>query len=552
MRSGPATTKMSLLRVNPSRGAAILLTTLLLTLPGCKPRATPRVEGQPKILNLGNGAEPQDLDPQAVTGVPEHKILISLFEGLVTENPHDLSPEPGVAESWEISPDQLNYTFHLRAGLQWSNGDPLTAHDFIKSYRRILTPEFGSEYAYLLWYVVGAEDFNKGKIKDFAQVGFKAPDDRTLQVTLNSPTPWLLRLIASHYTWMPVPTQVIEQHGPLYQRRTNWTRAGNHVGNGPYLLKEWRPNQKIVVVRNPRYWDARTVKLDELHFYPTDDLSTEERMFRTGQLHTTYDLPAAKIDVYHRNYPESLRIDPYLGVYFYRCNVTRPPLNDKRVRRALALAIDRDSLVKSVVRGNQEPSYAISYPGTAGYFPRARLRGDLAEARRLLTEAGYPGGKGLPTIELLYNTQDNHRAIAEAIQQMWRENLGAEITLRNEEWKVYLDAEHTQNFTLSRGGWIADYIDPDVFLSIWVTGNTNNNTLWSNAEYDRLYQKSLLAPDQATRYEIYQRMDEILLEEMPVIPLYNYKKIYALSPKVKGWYPTLLDNHPYKYVDLEE
>lgn len=524
----------------------------LLSLTGCGPKPAKTTGTKPKILHLGNGAEPQDLDPQTVTGMPEHKLLTALFEGLVSEDPKDLHPEPGLASSWDISPDHLVYTFHLRPGLRWSNGDPLNAHDFIRSYQRILSPELASEYSYLLWYVVGAEEFNKGQLKDFSQVGFKAVDDLTLQITLKNPTPWLLQLMASHYTWKPVPTQVIEKFGPINRSRTNWTRAGNHVGSGPYMLKEWLPQQKIIVVRNPHYWDAQTVKVDEIHFYPTEDLNTEERMFRTGQLHMTYELPSAKIEVYRKEYPESLRIDPYLGVYFYRCNVTRPPLNDKRVRRALALSIDRESLVRNVVRGGQEASYAISYPGTAGYTPRARLHEDLAEARRLLAEAGYPDGKGLPPIELQYNTQDNHRAIAETLQQMWRQNLGAEVVLRNLEWKVYIDAEHRSDFTLSRGGWIADYIDPDVFLSIWITGNTNNNTLWSNATYDQLYLDSLKAPNNASRYEIYQKMDALLLEEMPVIPLYNYKKIYALSPKVKGWYPTLLDSHPYKYLDLEE
>ena len=373
-----------------------------------------------------------------------------------------------------------------------------------------------------------------------------------MQVTLKSPTPFLLKIIASHYSWYAVPTKVIAQYGPIDQRRSPWTRAGRLVGNGPYLLKEWRPNQRIVVARNPFYWDAGAVKLDEIHFFDTSDIPGEERTFRTGQLDKTYELPNAKIDVYRREYPESLHIEPYLGVYFYRCNVTRPPLNDKRVRRALALAIDRESLVKNVVHGGQEPAYAVSYPGTDGYLPRARLEGDVAEARRLLAEAGYPDGRGCPSIELLYNSSENHRAIAEAIQQMWRRDLGVDITLRNEDWKVFLDSEHTQNYTLERAGWIADYTDPHVFLEIWETGNGNNNTLWSNAEYDRLLHAALNAKTEAERYEIYQRMDAILVDEVPIIPIYYYKRVYAMSPKVKGHWSNLLDNHPWKYVDLAE
>lgn len=274
-------------------------------------------------------------------------------------------------------------------------------------------------------------------------------------------------------------------------------------------------------------------------------------MFRTGQLHKTNELPNAKIDAYRRENPESLRIEPYLGVYFYRINTTRPPFNDKRVRRALALAIDRDAIVKNVTRGGQQPAYAVSYPGTAGYRPRAQLTGGIEEARRLLAEAGFPDGKGFPKAELLYNTSENHRAIAEAIQQMWKRNLNLDITLLNQEWKVYLDSQHTRNFTLQRAGWIADYVDPHVFLEIWVTGNGNNDTNWSHPEYDRLFRQALAARTEAERYETYQKMDAILVDECPIIPIYYYTRVYALSPKVKGHRPSLLDNFPYKYLSIE-
>ena len=506
----------------------------------------------PQIWHVGNGAEPQDLDPQAITGVPEHKIMMALFEGLASEDPKDLHPVPGLAESWDISPDGKTYTFHLRKNAKWSDGSPITSDDFVQSYKRMLTPDFASEYAYLIYdYVVGAKEYYDRKLTDFTQVGFKAPDAQTLIVSLKNPAPYLMKIIASHYAWTPVPVKVIAKFGPLGQKRTAWTRLGNHVGSGPFMLKEWLPNQKIVVARNPHYWDAATVKLDEIHFYPTEDISTEERMFRTGQLHKTNELPNAKIDVYRKDFPESLRIDPYLGVYFYRCNVARAPLNDKRVRKALALTIDRESIVSKVTRGGQQPAYAVSYPGTAGYTPRAKITGTHADAKRLLAEAGFPDGKGLPKIELLYNTSENHRAIAEAIQQMWKRNLGVDISLLNQEWKVYLDSQHTTNFTLQRGGWIADYVDPHVFLEIWVTSNGNNDTNWSNADYDRLFQQALAAKTETERYEIYQQMDAILVDECPIIPIYYYTHPYALSPKVKNFHPTLLDNHPYKFLYLE-
>ena len=504
-----------------------------------------------QVLRIGNGTEPQDLDPHIVTGVPEHRILMALFEGLVTENPKDLSPEPGVAEKWEISPDGLVYTFHFRPDLKWSDGTPLTAGTFVRSYQRMLTPSLAAEYSYLLHFVRNAKDYNEGKLKDFSQVGFKAVDDRTLVVTLNSPTPFLLKILASHYSWYPVPIHVIEKFGGLNRKGTAWTRPENIVSNGAFKLKEWRQQQNLVVARNPHYWDRAIVKLDEIHFLPVENQDTEERMFRTGQLDMTNELPLAKTDVYKKENPDALRIDPYLGVYFYRINNTQPPLNDKRVRRALALAIDRESLVKNVVRGGQAPAYGLTYPGTAGYAPAAKLNGTVEDAKRLLAEAGYPNGQGFPKVDLLYNTSQNHRVIAEAIQQMWRRNLGIEIGLRNEEWKVYLDSQDNLAYGLQRAGWIADYVDPHVFLEIWGSDNLNNDTGFKNADYDALLKQALSARTEEERYALYQKMDAILVEEVPVIPIYFYTKVAAMNPKVKGFHPTLLDNHPFKYVYLE-
>lgn len=502
-----------------------------------------------EVLRFGNGGEPQDLDPQGITGVPEHHIVVSLFEGLASEDPKDLHPVPGVAELPEISPDGRVYTFHLRPNAKWSNGDPVTAEDFVESYRRILSPAFAAEYAYLVYnFMAGAKDFYEGKTSDFSTVGAKALDPHTLQITLNSPTPYLMKIIASHYAWSAVPIKVITKFGKFDEKRTAWTRPENIVGNGAFVLKEWVPNKRIVVVRSPTYWDAAHVKPDEVVFYPTEDVAVDERMFRTGQVDMTYELPNAKIDAYRRENPEALRIEPYLGVYFYRCNVKRPPLDDKRVRRALALAVDREAIVQHVMRGGQQPAYALTYVGVDGYTPRAKLSGTLEEAKRLLAEAGYPEGRGMPTIELMYNSSENHRAVAEAIQQMWRQKLGVNIELTNQEWKVYLDMQHTLNFTMQRGGWIADYVDPHVFFELWESDSGNNNTNWASPEYDRLLHEALAAKTTAERYEIYQKMDAILVDELPVIPLFYFTTVRALNPKLDGYYPTLLDNHPLKYM----
>lgn len=505
-------------------------------------------EADRKILLFGNGAEPQDIDPHVVTGSPEHRLISTLSEGLVSEDPQ-LNLIPGVAEKWDVSPDGLIYTFHLRADAKWSNGEVITADDFVQSYQRMLTPALGAEYSYMLWHVVGAEDYNKGKLTDFTQTGFKALDPRTLQLTLRHPTPFLLHAM-NHYAWYPVHIETVRKFGGLERRSTAWTRPENFVGNGPYVLKEWRPNQKIVAVRSPTYWDRARVKIDEIHIFPVELSDNEERMFRTGQLHITNEVPLTKIAVYRREMPDSIRIDPFNGIYFYRFNVQRKPFDDVRVRRALALSIDRESLVKNVLRADERPAYQLVPPDLLGYNSRHPFKADVAEARRLLAEAGYPDGKGFPKTELLYNTLEKHRVIAEALQQMWRKNLGIEITLYNQEWKVYLDATHAGNYQIQRAGWIGDYMDPHVFFDLWETGGGNNNTNWGNAEYDRLLRSALTAKTTEARYEVYQQMEKILLDEMPIMPIFFYTHPRLISPKVKGYFSTPLDNYPWKYADL--
>jgi oligopeptide transport system substrate-binding protein len=306
----------------------------------------------------------------------------------------------------------------------------------------------------------------------------------------------------------------------------------------------------IVAGKSPTYWDRETVKLDAIHFFPTENLETEERMFRTGQLHKTYELPASKIEVYQRDFPDSYRSDPYYGSYYFRFNTTRPPLNDIRVRRALSIAIDRESMARNVVRGGQQPAYGLA-PPTAKFTARAKVREDVAEAKRLLAAAGYPEGRGFPRIELLYNTQDNHRRVCEALQEMWRRNLGIDVGLLNQEWKVYIRSMDQLDYDVARGGWIGDYNDPNTFYDTFVTGGGNNRTGWSSARYDQLLRDTGAAADEPARMELYQQMEQILVDEMPIMPVYFYRKIYALSPKV-NWPANPLDNQNWKFVSLKE
>jgi oligopeptide transport system substrate-binding protein len=537
------------------RACLVFVSLVCFALSGCSDKqpsaaTSPAHPSGPKILRVGNGTEPQDLDPHVVTGVPEHKIITALLEGLVTYAP-DGGIAPGVAEHWDISDDGLVYTFHLRDTAKWSNGEPITSEDFVRSFQRILTPSLGAEYAYKLFPLVGAEDFNAGKLTDFSKVGATAVDALTLRLTLVNPTPFLLESL-NHYAWFPVHMPTVEKFGGASRKGTAWTRPENFVGNGPFNLVSWKPNQVITVTRSPTYWDHDNVKLDGIEFYAIDNADSEERLFRTGGLDYCYSLPLSKIETYRREHADTYRATPYYGVYYYRLNVTKKPLDDKRVRRALALAIDRESIVKNILRdAGQTPAYNFT-PPSAKFTSTARISGDLAEAKRLLAEAGYPDGKGMPPVEILFNTSDSHRVIAEAIQQMWKTRLGVNATIQNQEWKVYLDTTRTLNYQISRAGWIGDYDDPHTFMELWVTGGGNNQTGWSNPDYDRLLRSALETRTDADRMAVYQKLEAILADELPVIPIYFYTRVYAISPKVKNWITTPLDNRAWKWIDLAE
>ncbi|MGD9202019.1 MAG: peptide ABC transporter substrate-binding protein [Chitinispirillia bacterium] len=504
-----------------------------------------------QILLFGNGTEPETLDPNLATGVPESNIMRALLEGLVDEDPNDLHPIPGMAESWEISEDQKVYTFHIRKNAKWSNGDPFTAHDFVYSWKRILSPKLASEYSYMLHIIKNAKEYNDGKLKDFSKVGVKAVDDHTLEVTLKASTPYFLSLL-THNSAYPVHKATIEKFGKIDERGTKWAREVNYVGNGAFTLEKWELNKIIVVRKNPLYWDAATVKLEEIHFFPTDDQTTEERLFRSEKLHVTNSVPIEKIGVYQRDNPELIRIDPYLGTYYYRFNVRKKKFRDPRVRRALAMAIDRKTIVEKVTKGGQLPAFFFTPPNTQGYTSQHAIEYNVEKAKELLAQAGYPDGKGFPGCKILYNTHEAHKKIAEVIQQMWKTNLGVNVTLENQDWKVYLASQKSGDYDISRAGWIGDYPDPNTFLDMFVTDGGNNQTGWSNKKYDELIDKASMTSDQAKRYELFQEAEKILLDEVPVCPIYTYTRVYLISTDVKGWYPNIQDHHPYKHVYLKK
>ena len=502
------------------------------------------------ILLFGNGAEPKSLDPHLVTGVPENHIISALMEGLISYHPtNDLEPEPGVAERWEHNADFTVWRFQLRANARWSNGEPVTAGDFVYSWRRMLSPALGAEYAEMLYVIRNAQAFHQGRISDFGQVGVRAVNPRLLEVTLEGPTPYFLNML-KHYSFFPVNPRVVERFGGMTNRQNSWSTVENFVGNGPFRLTQWTTNQIIKVAKSPTYWDAARVRLNEIHFFPIENVRTEETAFQAGRLHLTSTVSPDRIATFRRENADQLRTDPYLGLYFFRINVTRPPFNDPRVREALNLAIDRRMLVERVTQGGQVGASGIVPPGMQGYPASQQIQTNIQRARQLLAQAGFPGGRGFPRKEILINTSEAHRKVAEAIQAMWRQNLGIDVGIYNQEWKVYLDSQSQLNFDLSRSGWIADYAYPMTFLEIFTTGNGNNDTGWSNPRYDALIQQARTSGSEPERMRLMQEAERLLLTELPVIPIYWYTRVYLKDPRIQGWNPTLLDNHPYKYVSI--
>jgi oligopeptide transport system substrate-binding protein len=524
-----------------------------LLLAGCGEGVPDVDEGVAKgILLYGNGAEPKSLDPQRATGVTENKIISALIEGLITYHPTDDNlPEPGMAERWEPNEDASSWTFYIREDAIWSNGDPVTAQDFVYSYRRMLDPGSPAEYIQMLFILQNGEAYHKGEISDFGEVGVAALDDKTLRMDLVGPTPYFLNML-KHYSWFPVHPPTIEAFGGALDMTGEWTLPDNYVGNGPFILDEWRPNQFLRVIKSPTYWDRDSMKLNGIYFYPVEDDNTENRMFDSGLLHITGTVPTNDVPVLKETRPDLIHIDDYLGTYFYRLNVTRPPLDNPLVRKALNFAIDRKAIVEKVSLGDQKPAHAFVPAGFNDYPTPNTLGYDPEKAQALLAEAGYPGGEGFPELYLLFNTSEGHRKIAEAVVAMWNKNLGINMQLENKEWKVFLDAQSHLDYDVGRSGWIGDYMDPITFLEMFTSGNGNNDTGWANERYDELIAAAFRSKTEEEHFGYLLEAEQILLEEMPVVPLYWYTRIYLQDPRVRNWNPKLLDNRPYKYIYLSE
>ena len=496
------------------------------------------------VFTYANGAEPERIDPGLMSGQPDGRIARTLFEGLTTPDPKTLEPLPGQAYRWDLTPDGRTYTFHLRPGLVWTDGRPLTAQDFLWSWMRVLKPETGARYATFLYPVDNAEAFNQGKIQDPTRVGLSAPDDSTFVVRLAHPTSYFLSL-TYFYTCLPVPRHVIERYG------ARWTHIDHLVSNGPFKLAFWRQNDRFEMTKSPSYWDAANVRLDKVVAYSVDDLNTCTNLYKAGvtDWNPSGYVPAQYIP-YMRDYAD-YRTGRYQATYFYSINVTRKPLDNVWVRRALNLAIDRETIARDLLKGSRDPWGNICPSGYAGYQPPPGLTYDPAKARECLARAGYPGGKGFPRISILFNTSEDHRRIAEAVQAMWLRDLGIHVELSNQEWGSYLQATTSLQYDISRRSWIGDYLDPNTFLEMWRTGDGNNRTGWGEPRYDALLKRAAAELDPGKRFALLAEAEALVLDQGIVIPIYHYSTVELLKPYVKGLYQTALDVHPMKTVWID-
>jgi oligopeptide transport system substrate-binding protein len=527
----------------------------VLLLGSCRPE--PRAD-----LVILNGPEIETLDPQVLTGQADGRISGALFEGLTRFNPVTGRGEPGLAERWDISPDGRIYTFHLRTNAAFSNGRPITADDFVWSWRHAINPVTGADYSGFFFYVKGGRELVTGTSTNFATLGIRATDTRTVEVELTNPAPFFPDLCAMRIMAV-VPRETIERYGD------QWVRASPLPCSGAFELLSWRPNDRIQVRKNPHYWDAANVRSERVDFLSGDSPATGLNLYLTGAVDVLIErnlIPLDLIDVL-RTRPD-FHTFSYLGTYFIRFNVTRKPFDDVRVRKAISLVVDKRRIVERITRMGERPASAVTPPDTGGYTPPPGLghnassetnatayatarAENIAAAQQLLAEAGYPGGKGFPPFTYMYNAgggggSRTHEQIGVEFQSMLREHLGLQVELRPVEWKTYLSDMSALNYDMIRGSWIGDYQDPTTFLDIFLADSGNNRTGWRNATYDQLLDQAAAAGDPVHRSDLLRQAETLLvLDEVPIIPIYNYTGLYAYdSDRVGGIYPNLTDEHP--------
>jgi oligopeptide transport system substrate-binding protein len=499
-----------------------------------KPTAQAGELAEKQEIVINNGAEPESLDPHKVSGVPESGILRQLLVGLTTTDA-DGNTIPGMAEKWE-SADNKTWTFHLRDA-KWSNGDPVTAEDFAYSLRRVTDPATASPYASYLAdaKVANAQAIIDGKAKPDT-LGVKAIDPKTLEITLSEPVPYFPDMMV-HTSVKPVNPKVVQELGD------KWTAPGNFVGNGAYNLKEWAVNSQIVLERNKNYYDDAHTTINKATLLPISSPPTDVARYKAGEVDMSYtDLPSEQFQSLKQEMGDQLKVAPMLCTYYYEMNTTKAPFDNPKVRRALALALDRDTLVNKVIGRGETVAYQYTPNATQGDKPFEpewkswSKEQRIAEAKKLLAEAGYGDGKPL-NFELLYNTNENHKKAAVAASSLWKEALGfVNITLTNQEWKTYLDSRRTQKFQMARGGWCADYNEPSSFLNTLKSGNSNNHAKYTSAQFDSLLDKTLhpdTTPEQ--RADLYQQAEAVLDVDQPQANVYHYVSARLVKPYVAGY-----------------
>lgn len=477
----------------------------------------------PGTLRFNLSTEPPSLDWSITTDHASIRVLTNLMEGL-TRFDENLKPVPGLAESWEVLDDGRRYIFHLRPNARWTDGKPVTAEDFVYSWRRLLDPNNAAEYAYFIYMVRNAEAINGGKMPP-ESLGVRALDDRTFEVELSTPVVFF-PMVTTFIVTFPMRRDVVEKFGD------KWTEPGNIVTCGPYNLTEWEHEYKLTLERNPLYHGERP-GLDRIVFYMIQETSTALSLYQTGGLDALDPLPPPAIPAYEGN-PEYVNF-PYFANYYYGFNTQKPPMDNPKVRAALASAIDRRELPK-ILKGHQIPITTLIPSGMEGYRPELGYDFDPERAKQLLAEAGYPEGKGLPPIELAYNTEEAHRMVAEFVQQEWRRNLGIDVQITNQEWKVYLKNLQYDPPHVWRLGWIMDYPDPDAIMTVFLGNSGNNHTMWKSKEYDDLVLRAQVERDPAARLALYDRAQQLLCrDDAVIIPLYSYTVNMLVKPWVRDY-----------------
>ena len=497
------------------------------------------------------GSEPESLDPQVSTGQPEARVYLALYEGLTEYHPVTGEAMPAIAERWEPNADNSEFTFHLRHNARFSNGDPITARDFVYTLRRGLAPALAARAAYLAYYIKGAQAYNEGRGRA-EDIGIQAIDDFTLKITLTQPLPFLDGLMA-HQFFRVLPQKTIEKYGDA------WTEPAHIVTSGAFKVETWRHYDRLILVRDPMNWDAARVKLDRITFYPLKDVTTMMNLYKAGEVDAVYNhtVPYAWVDQI-RHLPDYMD-KPEVAIEYYGINTTKPPMNDLRVRKAFNLAVDKSALAE--YRRVVKPLTSFTPEGIFPKYPRPTGDGfDPQRGRDLLAEAGFSGADGkfdpskfpASSLEILYNTTESNKQTAEFVQAQWKQNLGITIPLKNMEWKTFLDERAKLRFSgFSRQGWIADYMDPYSFLDLFSTPTGENGTGWFDPKYKAMLEEANRQPDPQKRYELLAKAESYMLEAQPIVPLWTSGSDWLKKPYVKGMYSNPIILHPWKYVYIE-